>query len=161
MQAVHILIEPGKTTVDGSSQSGRIIAAPVQDRQNIYNTVSCLELRLNPSRYRYLIIFAKLGVLFRCIHSNMTAGNHPEDVIVIQRNIPLYIPGAVFKDVIQISTEWRAIGRIQIPMPSAMPCHDRGRDCTLTSSRSPLHRVRSTGPSLRHGYFRTARSLRS
>ena len=50
----------------------------------------------------------------------MAAGHHPENAVVVERQIPLHVTRPILQDVFVVALQRRGVGRIEVAVPAAM-----------------------------------------
>ena len=73
---------------------------------------------LDAVRQRDGWILLNLRILCRRIPASMTAGHHPEHVIVVERDVPLQVARTAFDDIIGVTLERCGFRGIEISVPT-------------------------------------------
>ena len=81
--------------MDRSAQIGAIVAAPVQDEVGVDHAVAGFELDRYASGKGLARVLRQLAVLRFGVRPAMTARDNPQDVVVVERDVPLNIAGTI------------------------------------------------------------------
>ena len=122
-----------EATVNGSPHLGAVIAAPVENREDIDDAVTGFKMSLHASGQRAGRVCQHYLVLFGRVQPQMTARHHPQDAVVVERDVPLDVARASFDDVIDIALERRSVDGGE-DRGATSPGRGPGRDCTSSSS---------------------------
>ncbi|MCG3769406.1 MAG: hypothetical protein JW384_00528 [Nitrosomonadaceae bacterium] len=77
--------------MDSPAKFGAVVTAPMKVGQVVINySISCRKFNRDAAWKRNTRILFNLLVLFRSIGTDMTAGHDPQDIVVVQRDVPLY-----------------------------------------------------------------------
>ena len=90
---IRIVSKNGVTAMKCASQPGAIVAAPVQQVVDIHNAIARCKFHRNTIRQRNSPILKQLAIFRVRIAAAMTAGYHPKHAIIVERDVPLQIPG--------------------------------------------------------------------
>ena len=130
----QLAAERAVAEMDDAPQLGAVVTGPVQDGVDIHHAVAGLELDLHPARERRAPVLPEFAVLLGRVQAAMTAGHDPQHVIVVQRDVPLYVARSIGQQVRLQASQRRLILRLDIAMPQIRPvvghriAHEKHRD---------------------------------
>ena len=98
-------------------QFGAIVASPVEDGQDVDNTVACGKVRLNAIGKGYTRVCPQHFVFLCGVEPCVAAGDDPQHIVIVKGEVPLHVSGAILNDVLYIAL-YRCPERwIEVAMP--------------------------------------------
>ena len=103
--------------VQGAAQFTAVVAAPVQQVVDVDDAVAGLEFYRLAVGQGHAGVFEQLFVFGLGVEAAVAAGHHPEHLVVVERDIPLQIFGAVFQKVGLQGAHGRHVDGVDIAVP--------------------------------------------
>ena len=115
---LRVVGEVGEPAVDDAPQAGAVVAGPVQDGQDVGDPVAGGQVGLHAAVEGGAVVAAQLLHLFRRVRPQVAAGHHPEDVVVVEGEVPLHVAGAALADVLGVAHDRGAVAGGEVPVPA-------------------------------------------
>ena len=109
--------ERREAAVHGATQPGAVVAAPVQDGRDVDHAVAGTQMGLHGPRKRAAVILQQQPVLLVGVHADVRARHDPQHVVVVERDVPLDVGGAVLDDVVDVAAQGCGVDRVNVAVP--------------------------------------------
>ena len=104
----------GEAAVERPPCLGRVTRTKVQQGKDVRDAVPCLEVHHHLVRQGRVVVGRQDAVLLVRERSDVGAPDDVEDVVVVERQVPLHVPRTVLDDIILVALERRAVRRVEI-----------------------------------------------
>ena len=114
---VGVVGEDAVAAVGGAAQGGAVVAAPMQEEVDVDDSVAGGQLDRHAPGQGHARILLELAVLLGGVEAPVASRHRPEDDVVVERDVPLQVPGAVLHEVPLQHRHRRHVEGVDVAVP--------------------------------------------